>query len=327
MMTLLPVVLALTLTGPGAGETRITGSSTAAPIIAEAVELAGADDISVVPTGTVRGFQELCREMTVAAIGASRPVTDAELAECAAHGIDRLVEIPIALDGIVLAEHAGRSRLGVDLRELYLAAALQVPVDEERCVLVPNPNRTWSDINRALPNRPIKFYGPPASSGTRAMFIDLALVEGARQIACLEELERQDPEAFERAVIPRHDEIWLDAGENDQAVAAALLYAREAIGIIGWSSFANAEGLRAVPLGGVFPSLEAIRRGVYPLSRPLYVYVTPGALSEPSVRRLVSTLSDRNGSGEAKVYTTGNAAGSDAGLTTTVDGKRVYRTP
>lgn len=285
------------------GDVRITGSSTVAPLVAEAVDEASIEDLLIAPNGTNRGFEQLCDEQSVMMIGASRRITDLELAACSGRGIRRLTELMIGLDGIVLAQSNHHRAFPVTLAELYLAAAFLVP-ENDGCVLVPNPNTTWRDVNPDLPNRPVKFFGPPTTSGTRNVFIDLALAEGARQIDCLAELERRDPAAFERAIMPRHDEAWLDAGENDEAIAAALLYARDGIGIFGLQSFNSVNGLRALPLNGVLPFPDTVASGAYPLSRPLYLYMTPEAMAEPSVRRLVTRVSPPSNERPVKVYDT-----------------------
>lgn len=306
---------------------RISGSSTAAPILSEAADDAGLEGgVIVQSTGTVEGIEELCRHGTASIIGASRRMNEAERSLCHQYGHRQLAEIEIGLSGIILAQ-SGRGRgLPLDLRDLYLAAAAYVP-DDDSCVLVPNPNNRWRDLDPSMPDRPIRFFGPPASSGTRQVFIDRALAEGARQIDCLAELERQDPAAFERAIVPRHDEAWLDAGENEDAIAAALHGVHDAIGIFGLPSFERTQGLNALPLEGVVPSRGTILSGAYPLSHPLYLYADPEALAEPSVRRLVRELAPQGTAGGVKVYTTGSRADLEGEGPEIRRGRRVYSTP
>ncbi|MEM7517379.1 MAG: substrate-binding domain-containing protein, partial [Planctomycetota bacterium] len=243
-------------------------------------------------------------------VGTSSQMSEADIERCEARGITQVTEVSLGYGGIILANGGRRGfgggrrgGFGLDLIELYLAAAAYVP-ENDACVLVPNPNTDWSDLDGDLPNAPIRIFGPPVRSVNRSLFIDRALAEGARQIDCLAELERRDPAAFERAVMPRHDEVWLDAGENDDAIAAALPFARNAIGVIGWDTFRRTPSLNAVPLGGIVPNQGAFLSGQYPLVRPLYLYVTPGALAEPSVSRLVTRLAAGDNAPSAKVYST-----------------------
>lgn len=325
MLTVLLLMTVLVHNHAGEG-LRVSGSSTAAPVIAEAIAGAGIEDIGVFPTGTVRGFEELCVERSVSMIGASRRVLPEELAACQDHGMGELYEVQLGLDGIVLAQHRRPRLFPLALRELYLAAAFLVP-ENDNCVLIPNPNETWNQVNESLPNRKVRIFGPPASSGTRDIFIERAIAEGARQIDCLAELERRDPEAFERAIMPRHDEVWLDAGENDAALAIALRHVRDAVGIFGWQSFHGQTGLRALPLEGVVPDEETIASGAYPLSRPLFLYASPEAMGEPSVRSLISRFSAAGTDASVRRYSTASGAVSEIGDVDTIPGKRVYRTP
>lgn len=275
---------------------------------------------------TDAAFDALCANPSTSIIGSSRPISAAELGLCSRRGTERLLEFPLGAEGLVLAAAGRRGEFGMDLQELFLAAAFLVPADDA-CTLVPNPYTQWSDINPTLPRRPIRLYGPPAGSRTRDIFVDRALAEGARQIDCLEELERRDPRAFERAIMPRTDHAWLDAGENDDAIAAALGYVHDAVGILDWQSFQRVEGLRALPLNGVVPDESTIGAGSYPLSRPLYLYARPEALNEPSVRRLLSVLEIDPASPQVRRYSTGEDTIST--VESLQDGRRVrrYETP
>ncbi|NNU16668.1 hypothetical protein HK107_10080 [Parvularcula sp. ZS-1/3] len=306
-----------------AQELRISGSSTAAPLIADAMLEEALDGVDLDPTGTLEGFRELCDERSAGVIGASRKINEMEIDLCARNGMGDLLEIPIGMDGLVVATGRRMRGFQVDLLELYLAAAAQIPLDET-CVLVPNPNTSWRDVDPSNPNRPIRIFGPPASSATRGIFIDRALARGARQIDCLEELERQDPAAFERAIMPRHDRVWLDAGENDEAIAFALSRVDDAVGIFGWRAFQGQPGLHALPIAGVAPNERSILDRSYPLSRPLFVYASPEAMREPSVRRLVKRLGASEEAARVRVYGTPGPDGEPQPISKVTEKKRIY---
>lgn len=285
-------VLSLVLVAAAPTDLRIAGSSTVAPLIAEVTEIADLREVSVAPTGTVRGFEELCVEGSVQVIGASRRLTSQEAKTCAEHDVTELVEVMIGTDGIVLAQSSRRGVRGLTLQQLYLALGSLVPVDEE-CRLERNTLMTWRDVDRSLSADRIRLFGPPVSSGTRDMFIKLGLAAGARSIPCLASLEKDDPPAFWAAISPRSDFAWLDAGENDEAAAIALTYVQGAVGIFGIRSFKAAHGLDALHLEGVAPSWDAVSSGEYPLSRPLFIYLTAEALEKPAARLLIMELEKR----------------------------------
>ena len=72
------------------------------------------------------------------------------------------------------------------LKDVYLALAKDIPGPDGK--LVPNPNKTWKDVNPSLPATRIEVLGPPPTSGTRDAFAELAMGGGAKQIADLNTL-------------------------------------------------------------------------------------------------------------------------------------------
>src|SRR5688572_9438896 len=57
----------------------------------------------------------------------SRRITATEVADCAANGVNDIVEIKIGYDGIVLANAKASTHYEVTLRDIYLALAKNVP--------------------------------------------------------------------------------------------------------------------------------------------------------------------------------------------------------
>ena len=97
-----------------------------------------------------------------------------------AEGVEEIVEVKLGYDGIVFVA-AGQGALpGATLRDIYLGLARRVPDPAGKEVLVPNPYRTWREVNAALPDRPIRVYGPAAGSGTRHVFTRLAMEGGCK---------------------------------------------------------------------------------------------------------------------------------------------------
>ena len=248
------------------------------------------DDFLVGAAASEEAINILCGGDTRGAVvSTSRAIRADELADCAGNGIVGLEEVLLGYDGLILAQRARDGALSVELRELFLASAALVPEDDT-CVLVPNTHRSWSDIDSRLPRREIRIYGPNVGSPEHALFLERVMTEGARQIDCLAELERRDPAAFVRAIMPRHDEVWLDAGDDPRTLQATLQYSRNAIGIFGWQRFQQLQGLDPLRLGGVDPTNRSINSGRYPLSQPVYLYAPPSSMAQPQVRRLVQQL-------------------------------------
>lgn len=99
-------------------------------------------------------------------LGTSWRLKKSQLDKCARNGVSSLIEIKIGFDAVAIAQPQAGAALNVTLAQVFLALAEQVPGPDVR--LVPNPHKTWSDIDPSLPNlaklkwsaRPS--LGPPA---------------------------------------------------------------------------------------------------------------------------------------------------------------------
>ena len=76
----------------------------------------------------------------------------------------------------MLAEAKNGLKLDLSLKDVFLALAKDVP--DAAGKLVPNPNKTWKDVNPSLPATKIEVLGPPPTSGTRDAFVELAMEGG-----------------------------------------------------------------------------------------------------------------------------------------------------
>ena len=83
------------------------------------------------------------------------------------------------------------------MEQVFLALAEQVPDKDGK--LVANPNKTWSDIDKSLPNIKIEVLGPPPTSGTRDSFHELFMEVGAKKIAALKDLQEGQPRPSTRS--------------------------------------------------------------------------------------------------------------------------------
>ena len=264
---------------PPPGPLVISGSSTVAPF---ALVLSGtmeAVEIDVAPSGTTAGLSALCDPHADSAdlTGASRPVREQELTDCANAEVATVIEVPLGRDGIVLAQDEAAEPMALSAHDLYRALAARLPATD--CTLQPNTARLWSDLRADLPERRIVVLGPPPTSGTREVFAELAVKVGAREEPCLAALERSDPTGFRAATALRRDGAWVEAGESDGAIAYALTRLPEAVGVFGLVHASPQDGLALLPFGGVHPNAQTVADGRYPLSRPLFLYTTAGHLT------------------------------------------------
>ena len=220
------LAMATLWTGTAAAETlrevHVVGSSTLYPFATVAAEaFAGTTEYEapvVVATGTGGGFKMFCSGVGLSTpdiVTASRPMTADELALCAANGVGEIDRHAIGYGGIVVAEPRkagaqGRGVTNLTRRQLWLALAKTVPVSG---VLVANPYTRWNQIDPALPDRPIRVYGPPPTSGTRDIFAEVVMEGGCSAFRNVQELSAED-----RREICEHfreDGVFVEAGEND----------------------------------------------------------------------------------------------------------------
>lgn len=260
---------------------HIVGSSTVYPFsitVAEHFGKKGFKTPKVESTGTGGGFKLFCAgvgESHPDITNASRAIKDSEKGTCAQNGIKELIEVKIGYDGIVLAVSKKGEPVSLTVKDIFLALAKQVPDPKDESKMIPNPYKTWKDINPAFPNVKIEVYGPPPTSGTRDAFIELAMEPGAKSFASLKELAKNDEKQFKAiAHAIREDGAYIDAGENDNLIVQKLEANPKALGIFGFSFLdQNQDKIQGCSVNGIKPAFENIAAGSYPLSRPLFFYV------------------------------------------------------
>jgi phosphate transport system substrate-binding protein len=258
---------------------RIVGSSTVYPFttaVAEQFGKTGGGKTPVVEsTGTGGGMKIFCEgvgERTPDGTNASRRMTKSEFDQCQKNGVKEIIELKVGFDGLTIAQSKNGTPMNLTLAQVYLALAERVP--DASGALVPNPNKTWSDIDKSLPNLKIEVLGPPPTSGTRDSFHELFMEPGAAQIPALAALRKNDRKAFDAAwKAIRRDGGYVEAGENDNVIVQKLEANKDIFGIFGFSFLEeNSAKLRGVKIAGVEPDFDTIASGKYPPSRPLYVY-------------------------------------------------------
>lgn len=260
---------------------QITGSSTVYPFTkAVADAFVKEDDGRKAPviqsTGTGAGFKSFCGAGGADIIDASRRMRRDEFDQCATSKVGDIIEVPIGLDGVALAESVDGPKLALTRKDIYLALAAN-PMGK------PNTAKTWKDVNGALPAVPIKVLGPPTSSGTRDAFVDLIMEPG-----CLEAYPEAaalknagDPAKLDVACRQiRSDGAFTAEGEDDRVIVTGLEKDPNALGLFGYSYLEeDSKRLRGIAIDGTAPSYAAIESGKYAGVRSLYLYVKKAQLT------------------------------------------------
>ena len=292
-------VSALTMTTMNASardNISIVGSSTVYPFATVVAERFGKTTQFKTPTiestGSGGGAKLFCAGNGTShpdITNASRRMKASEFKKCKANGSD-VVEVLIGFDGIVVANAKGAAPMTLTRKDLFLALAKDVPNTDGSETLIPNPYKTWKDVNPALPASEIAVFGPPPTSGTRDAFAELAMEGGCKKVAWIKDIKSQSKKAKkagDKALAKslknkykgichnvREDGKYIESGENDNLIVQKLTKNPQALGIFGFSFLEeNASKVQASIIEGNAPTFETIADKSYPISRPLYFYV------------------------------------------------------
>jgi phosphate transport system substrate-binding protein len=206
---------------------------------------------------------------------ASRAIKKSEYDRCMANGVKEIVEVKIGYDGIVMVNSKKTAPLKLTRKDIFLALAKDVPDPNGGEKLVPNPYKTWKDVNPALPAKSIEVLGPPPTSGTRDAFVELAMEGGAKSFGWIKAMKKADKKKYKAVChTVREDGAYVEAGENDNLIVQKLEANPNAVGIFGFSFLdQNMDKLQGSFVDDVQPTFVAIADGQYPVSRPLFFYV------------------------------------------------------
>jgi phosphate transport system substrate-binding protein len=260
----------------------IVGSSTVYPFATVVAEQFGKTTKFKTPkiesTGSGGGLKLFCAGVGVQhpdITNASRRIKKSECEMCDKNGVTDIVEVKIGYDGIVLANSKKSAPMKLTRKEIFLALAKDVPNPKGGEMLVPNPYKTWKDVNPALPNTKIEVLGPPPTSGTRDAFVELAMEKGAKKFDFIAAMKKKDKKAYKAIChTVREDGAYIEAGENDNLIVQKLDANPDALGIFGFSFLdQNTDKIQGSFVEGVQPTFDAIASGKYPVSRPLFFYV------------------------------------------------------
>ncbi len=257
------------------GSINVSGSSTVEPITSLAAEAFVTEnegvDIAVDGPGTGDGFELFCNgEIDIS--DASRPIDEEEIASCETNGVE-YTELQVAYDGMAVMTSASNE----NAPECLSFADLWALIGSES-----EGFENWSDgteiatalgSTTELPDVPLELTGPGTESGTYDSFVELAL-EGPAE-------ERGLPE-----------DQWTtrtdyESNADDNVIISNIEASDSSLGWVGFA-FAEAAGdeVTEIPVsaepGGdcVEPTAETISDGSYPLSRPLFIYVSSASAAD-----------------------------------------------
>lgn len=245
---------------------QVTGSSTVLPYATIVAEAFGENFDFPSPVveggGSGAGRKKLCEgtgENTVDIANSSSKMKEEEWAECEAK-IGKVTEVRIGYDGIVFASNIDQLNIE-DLTPAQLYTALHAD----------STAKLWSDVDPALPAIEILAFIPGTKHGTREVFDVKVMEEGCKAVLGLEKLDDDQKKACHAV---RTDGVAVDIDGDYTETLARLDANPTGLGVFGLSFYQNnTSKLEVATINGVFPSVETIASGDYPISRPLYFYV------------------------------------------------------
>ena len=286
MRKLLAVIALSTLSvvshAQGRDQITAVGSSTVYPFTTTVAEQFGRQGKFKTPkvesTGTGGGIKLFCNGVGpqhADVANASRRMKAGEFVTCSQNGVKDIIEIKIGFDGLTISGSKSGKINELTRKDVYLALAKQIPNPSNPTELIANPNKTWKDVNPALPAIKIEVLGPPPTSGTRDSFAELFMEAGCSQFTWIKSLKDIDEKRYKRVChTVREDGAYIEAGENDNLIAQKIATNVNALGIFGFSFLEeNADKLKGLKIDGIAPSFETIASTKYPTSRPLFIYV------------------------------------------------------
>ena len=258
----------------------IAGSSTVLPFATIIAEQMGNNPNFKTPVvesgGSSVGKKGVCEGIGTEFIdigNASSRMKTKELEFCDANGV-KLTEIKVGYDGIVVASSKKGEQLIISKSDLGKALTAEIPQADGSWI--PNPYKNWNEINSALPNLPIRVYGPPTTSGTRASYAEMVNQKGY----CAKDPEAKAASAArgdkkgKKCRAMRTDGAYIEAGEQDNLIVQKLQEDPKSYGVFGFSYLdQNTDTLQGAIISDTAPTFENIASGNYSVSRALYFYV------------------------------------------------------
>ena len=259
--------------GPEPHQIRLVGASAALPFTAAAAEelmRARADAIAplVQAGGSAAGIARFCGGLGAHhpdLVAATRAMTAAEQARCAASGVSRVATIPFGWSALVLVARRDAAMPGLTRADLWRA--------------VTGGARSWAEVRAGLPSRAILIDGPTPRPALADGVFETLLGPGCRAARDV---------CGARAV--RRDGAYRAHGVDTDLVAATVATAPPGgLGIVSYAdAVRHSDALRMLPLDGVMPDPATIAGGRYPARLPLVLLVKAG--EAPSVPGMPALL-------------------------------------
>ena len=266
---------------------QVTGSSTVLPYSTIVAEAFGENFDFPTPVveggGSGAGRKKMCEGVGVNTpdiANSSSRITKGDFELCMSNGVTEIMEVRFGYDGIVFASDVNGPEFAYTQADIHGALAAKVAKDG---ALVDNPAKTWADVNPALPAQDILVFVPGTKHGTREVFDEKVIIQGCKDSGTYDlhvaasagaDEKAKKSDANKACMALRTDGVSIDIDGDYTETLARVDANKNGIGVFGLSFYQNnTDKLRVATMAGVVPTTEAIAKGDYPVSRPLYFYV------------------------------------------------------
>lgn len=283
-LTVSALAVAAVSATPGLARDNVqsAGSSTVLPYATIVAEAFGENFDFKTPVvesgGSGAGRKKFCEgvgENTIDIANSSSRITQNDIDLCAQNGVTEIMEVRFGYDGIVFASDIAGPDFAFAPADWFKALAKDVVVDG---AVVANPNTSWDQVNPAFPAQAIMAFIPGTKHGTREVFDTKVLLAGCEETGAFEAFKTaaggDEDKAEEMCIAVRTDGKSVDIDGDYTETLARIDANKEAIGVFGLSFYQNnTDKLKVATINGVVPTVDAVAKGEYPVSRPLYFYV------------------------------------------------------
>ena len=245
------------------GKVEIDGSSTVFPVTEAVAEQFSAVvpnvRVSVGISGTGGGFKKFARGETDIS-NASRPILKAEAEQAEMAGI-QYIELPLCYDALTVAVHPSCNWIKDDTITIEQLKMIWEPAASGKIT-------KWNQIDPSWPDAEFKLFGPGTDSGTFDYFTEVVCGKAKQS---------------------RGD---FTSSEDDNTLVQGIEGSKHALGYLPYAYYEpNQKKMKALKIkkgeAAVGPSVETVKDSSYPLSRPLFTYVSIKSLEKPEVKKFI----------------------------------------
>lgn len=211
--------------------------------------------IQVTGGGSGTGIAALINKSTDIA-NSSRPIKNKEKEQIEENG-DKLIEIPVALDGLAVYVNEKNPLREIDMKTIKDIFTGKI--------------KNWNELG--WDNKTIKLYSRENNSGTYVYFKEHVL----------------------------ENEDFSPLAQNMPGTASVLNAVKKDKYGIGYGGIAYLKGAKTLKVSknkestAYEPSMENVIKGLYPISRFLYIYLTDKTFSKPEVKAYISWILSKEG--------------------------------